>query len=526
MKNNKDKIISNYKQQIEEIISNHEHQSLTENKLVTLLVELQIAESELEVQNDELSMSAKILETERAEFADFFNLVPVGYFILDHLGRVTKANEIGLKLLCVEESVLLNQQFQRFIAPDSLEKFYSFLHKMRPNEAKQTAEIKMQLFNGDQIYTKMEGIAVHNLFSDVLVYCVTVTDITASKLAEQKLQVTTERLEMSLKASGTGTWSIDLIENRVFLDEFSLKLLALHSWEFDGSIKKFLELVHPEDQFYVKRQLLNDTNNEEKIDLEFRVIIKGQTKYIATKGHRIQTELGKQLSIGILLDMTERKKIVLAKQDLHDEKQKLILATTLNAQENERQKISSILHDSICQLLYGIRLHLPSMKLNDDSKAEFQMVNHLLDQAIKETRELSYELTPSVLRDFGFVEGIREMAQRLSFKNFRISIKLSEEANLLSADLQLSVFRIVQELINNSIKHANADKAEINFYTEGNKVTILVYDNGNGFDEDLETLMARGSGLRGIRSRLSLLNGHMEVESSNVGTQIKISFTH
>ena len=89
----------NCKQQIEKIISNHERQSLTENKLVTLLVELQNAQSELEMRNDKLSISAKRLETERAEFADLFNSVPVGYFILDPLGTITKANQIGVKLL-------------------------------------------------------------------------------------------------------------------------------------------------------------------------------------------------------------------------------------------------------------------------------------------------------------------------------------------------------------------------------------------------------------------------------------------
>jgi PAS domain S-box-containing protein len=526
MKSNKDKIISNYKQRIERVApANEVEEPLNERQVATLLGELQIAQLELEMQNDELSMSAQMLETERAKFADFFNLAPVGYFILDQLGMVTEANQIGLKLLSITKNALLNQRFQSFIAPDDFEKFYSFLHKMKPKEAKQTAEIKMQLFNGEQIYTKMEGIAIHNSFADVLAYYVTVTDITANKIAQQKIQVTTERLEMSLSASGAGTWSIDLTENRVFLDEFSLKLLELRSWEFDGSFKKFIELVHPEDQHIIKRQLFNDMSQVEKIDLEFRIRTKaGQIKYLATKGHHIQTELGKQLSIGILLDMTERKKNALAKQELRDEKQKLILATTFKAQEIERQKISSALHDSICQLLYGIRLNLQSIQLDGGPNPELKMVNQLLNRAIKETRELSYELTPSILRDFGFVEGIREMAQRLSSKNFHITAKLKKEADLLSDDLQLSVFRIIQELINNSIKHGNANKAEIIVCTENGMVTVWVCDNGIGFKEDIDTLMARGSGLRGIRNRISLLDGRIEVKSSNEGTKIKISF--
>jgi PAS domain S-box-containing protein len=478
------------------------------------------------MQNDELSMSAQVLETERAKFVDFFNLAPIGYFILDDVGLVIEANQVGVQLLSVSKGALLNQRFQSFIAPEDFEKFYAFLHRMKPKESKQGVEIKVQLANGSFVYTKMEGIAIQNAFTNLLSYYITLTDITANKLAQQKLQVTTERLEMSLSASGTGTWSIDLTENRIFLDNFSLSLLELHSWEFDGRIKKFLDLVHPEDQSLVKRNLLND-NQFDKIDLEFRVLTKsGLLKYIATKGHRVQTPMSKTFSIGTLLDITERKNIALARQELQDEKQKLILATTFKAQENERYKISSALHDSICQLLYGIRLNLQNMQFIAKSKQELEMVQRLIDQAIKETRELSYELTPSVLRDFGFVEGVREMTQRLSSKHFQITAKLKETANKLSSDLQLSIFRMMQELLNNCIKHSNATKAEIILCTENGIITIVVIDNGNGFKGDIETLIAKGSGLRGIKNRILLLNGNLDLHSSSEGTKITITFNH
>src|SRR5690606_3248814 len=99
-----------------------------------------------------------------------------------------------------------------------------------------------------------------------------------------------------------------------------------------------------------------------------------------------------------------------------------------------------------------------------------------LDQVIKETRNISYELTPSVLRDFGFVAGIKEMAQRLRTKTFIIDTKIASEADLLHPQIQLYLFRIIQELINNCIKHANASQVQVEVSIENDWVTLLVVD--------------------------------------------------
>lgn len=507
------------------LLESQQLEQLSETQLAMLKGELHTAQQELEMQSEELHTSAQLLQTERTKFADFFDLAPTGYFILDSLGRVIDANRIGLELLAIKKSLLLKQKLHAFVALDDLGKFSVFLRCMKPDGTKEEAEVKLQLMDGNAVYAKLQGMAIYDADERLINYYITLTDITSTKIEQQKLQVATERLSMSLRASSTGTWSVDLEAGTVFLDEFSLALLELEPSEFDNSITRFLELVHPEDRGIVSSHLLDDASHRDKIDVEFRILTKNQKiKYFVTKGHHFLSQLGKRFSIGIILDVTDRMKIAIARQELEDEKQKLILATTFAAQENERQKISNALHDSIGQLLYGIRLRLQNAYLDGDIKEELKVMNDLLDLAIKETRGLSYELTPSVLRDFGFAAGVREMAKRLSSKNFQVSTSLKETTNGLSAELQLSVFRMIQELLNNCIKHANASEAAILVCTENEMVTIIVEDNGKGFAYDLETAMAKGSGLRAIKNRLLLVAGTIDFEPLATGTKVVIRF--
>ncbi|MGY0034405.1 sensor histidine kinase [Pedobacter sp. NJ-S-72] len=198
----------------------------------------------------------------------------------------------------------------------------------------------------------------------------------------------------------------------------------------------------------------------------------------------------------------------------------------MTAQEKERNNVSRTLHDSVCQLLYGIKLNLESIEKTNSLKGEFKNVNQLLNQAIKETRQISYELTPSVLKDFGFVAGIKEMAQRTSTAHFQIDTHIDSAADFLHADVQLYIFRMIQELINNCIKHAKANRAEISVCLKNNRVSIRVADDGIGLNlnpyNDKE--VNAGSGLSGIRNRVYLLNGQIKFNNSQKGLTVTITF--
>lgn len=499
--------------------------SLTLDDVNILLNELQVYQLELEMQNDELKTSYQTLDRERAKFVGLFDLAPVGYFILDYLGIVEEANQNGVDLLNVARHTVLHQRFQSFISPQSWEDFYNFLYRMQYNDIKQTAEIKLKLAGDRTIYTRMEGRAISSIIVTDVKYYITVIDVTESRNAQQILKETKERLEMTLKASATGTWTICAGTSSVFLDPHSFNIMGIKSWAFNGTIAGLIALIHPDDQQQVSNQLLGAIHGLKDIDLEFRIITEDNNfKYITAKGHEINMQEESSYFAGILTDITERKRLEREAESLKNDQQKLILSATLTAQEKERNIISSALHDSVCQLLYGIKLNLESVERTNYLKGEFKNVNALLDQVIKETRQISYELTPSVLKDFGFVAGIKEMAQRTSTDHFHIDTYIDNTADYLHTDVQLYIFRMIQELINNCIKHAKATKAEIKVRLHRNQVLIRVTDNGIGFNSYTDQAGHIGSGLSGIKNRVYLLNGQVKFHKSKQGMVVTITF--
>jgi PAS domain S-box-containing protein len=524
----KNKIVSILRKQAERLLDGkvtQQEENLSNEEISILLNELEIFELELEMQNDEIKISYEALEIERAKFVGLFDLAPVGYFILDYLGVIEDANQTGVNLLNLKRDVILNKRFQSFLSPDSYEVFFGFLHKMQNKDGKQTMEVKLELPDKKVTYTRIEGIAIAHVISSNIKYYITVIDITESRYARKILQETSDRLEMTLKASSTGTWTANLITGTVYLDDFSYDILGVKPWEFDGTIQSFLELIDKDDQEDIKYLLTVQVNNSKEVDFDFKLPMKdGKVKYISIKGHGITDPDDKKYFAGILMDITERKKLSLEAENLKNDQHRLLLSATLTAQEKEREKISRALHDSVCQILYGIRLNLQNIQLSNNLKGTFKNINQLLDQAIRETRQISYELTPSVLKDFGFTAGIKEMAQRSSTPQFRILSHIKASADELPGNLQLYIFRIIQELVNNSIKHSNANVVEIKVSTDTGIVNVSVEDNGSGFDIDMDEAFKKGSGLRGIKNRIFLLDGIMNFNSSEQGTIVSISF--
>jgi len=504
-----------------------QQEQITDGELAVLLGELEIFQLELEMQNEELAESARQLEAERSKFAGLFDLAPVGYVILDHIGVIEQANQTAADLLSIETENMSANRFQSFIDPGHLELFYAFLHRLQHSNKKESCELSLYTPILATNYTRLEGIKIQHPTAPKPQYYIAVIDITASRNAQQKLMDTSQRLEMTLSASNTGTWTMDMSDQKVFIDDHSCVLLGINSWNFDGTAAGFISLVHPDDQCHMRQQWLSAIHNLKEIDFQFRIISKDTTvKTLAIKGREVEDPERKGFYVGILMDVTERERLVEESRRLRNEKQRIILSSAFEAQEKERYRISNALHDSVCQLLYGIRLNLQNIGLKMNLDEPFKKVNRLLDDALKETRELSYELTPSILRDFGFSAGILEMARRLSTSEFVIKTSITPGVDELPQEIQLYLFRIIQELISNCIKHSGANLAKIIVQIERDTFRATVSDNGHGFRTGEEDALLQGSGLRSIRNRIFLLNGNMELSTSEKGSSIRISFSH
>lgn len=230
--------------------------------------------------------------------------------------------------------------------------------------------------------------------------------------------------------------------------------------------------------------------------------------------------------IFIVHDITETilKKEKAIAQNLSQ--QKVVLDAILEAQEEERKRIAETLHNGLCQLLYGIRLYLDQLdfqqdKAPDKSYKVKQQIEVLLEEAINDARNISYALTPTILEDFGLQVALRELSKKLSVATLTISLATYEVNRKLNAGTEMMAYRIIQELINNVLKHADATDAEIEVEQKEMNLIISVSDNGKGFNQ--KNIPKKGIGLHSITNRVKLLKGKLDIISTkNKGSKVKI----
>ncbi|MDB5131311.1 MAG: putative signal transduction histidine kinase [Mucilaginibacter sp.] len=489
-----------------------------------LLHELQVFQIELEMQNDELRISHNSLELERLKFAGLYDLAPVGYFILDKFGAVTEINFTGLTMMEIGRAQIIGRRFQDYVANDQWGDFYNLIRKMRSVNTRHNCQLTISSDKGKVYYAQLEGTGILNPLTAELQFYIAVIDVTSRKQAEQRLIETNERLRMTLEASATGTWEIDLKNQRLYFDENSYSILGLESWAFDGRYETFFKLLHPEDRQTFKTQLLLAVNEEKDLDAEFRLILNlTGLRFVAARGHSVRQDPGSFRFVGIIIDITEKKKLQHEADELRANYQKSIMTAGLQAQEKERKRISDALHDSVAQMLYGIRLSLQNNGA-EQSMDNFSDVSKLLNEAITEIRNISFELAPSILTDFGLVESIKEMAKRLNGKSFSVVVKSQGSEERFKPDLEISAFRIIQELINNSIKHGNATETVVKINLMAQCIIISVSDNGTGFNLKTSDYLTRGSGLLSIKNRVGIFNGSFDIRSGiDKGTVVSIT---
>ncbi|OGX90711.1 hypothetical protein BEN49_21905 [Hymenobacter coccineus] len=209
-----------------------------------------------------------------------------------------------------------------------------------------------------------------------------------------------------------------------------------------------------------------------------------------------------QEGVRFFIDVTESEmlKQAVARQ------QQVLLAAVLTAQEEERRRIAEALHNGVGQLLYATRLHLDALPTSAAVKAG----QGLLSEAIRAARTMAFELTPGVLEDLGLPAALRALAQRIPATQLAVDLNLKGLEAPLPAPLATAVYRTVQELLNNVMKHAHAREVFVQVAREGREVHLSVEDDGLGFDADAAV---PGLGLAGIRTRMGLLGGTFTVRS-------------
>jgi signal transduction histidine kinase len=217
------------------------------------------------------------------------------------------------------------------------------------------------------------------------------------------------------------------------------------------------------------------------------------------------------------LDISELKHLESENLKIRLEQQQQLLNVILEAQEEERRRISESLHNGVGQILFATKLNLNQVEMNFKlSQAQgvqegLRATEALLTEAINEARRASHELVPVLLKEYGLNAAIADFCSRFSGKGIAFSSHGIEER--LPDNLEMAIYRITQELANNILKHAGATQARTEVSKHKDTLWIDAQDNGKGMTADKGSTPGKGIGLRTIADRVKLLNGKVEVES-------------
>lgn len=223
-------------------------------------------------------------------------------------------------------------------------------------------------------------------------------------------------------------------------------------------------------------------------------------------------ETDRKRAVGLLLtDITERKEAERARHELS--------RRILNAQELERQRVARDLHDGVNQLLSSAKYHLNNCRLSSGAQSHqsVQQALRLVEKAVAEVRLISRNLRPSELDDLGLASALRSLACEFeSQTGIRTHVE-GQSNGELPAELELALYRIAQEALNNVANHAQATRVELALLSLPARAALTIRDNGKGLPRDLASRQRRGWGLKNMKTRASLLGGSFSLQPAPAG---------
>jgi two-component system NarL family sensor kinase len=209
------------------------------------------------------------------------------------------------------------------------------------------------------------------------------------------------------------------------------------------------------------------------------------------------------------------------------EQQNMATRAVISAEENERKRIAADLHDGIGQTMSAAKMNLSAIESDfvfsgDEQKKSFEKIIDMVDECCKEIRSVSHQMMPNALLKSGLASAVREFINKIDARVLKINLHTEGLNERLDSNVETVLYRVIQECVNNVIKHSGANMLDISLLKDGDGIAATIEDNGKGFEmASLEN--KEGLGIKNIKSRINFLKGTVEIDSSpNNGTLIAI----
>ena len=217
-------------------------------------------------------------------------------------------------------------------------------------------------------------------------------------------------------------------------------------------------------------------------------------------------------------------------QKMEEERQQMLLRASITFQEEERQRIAADLHDDAGPLLATARLYLNENLIHQEPAVQLQSIfsaKQIIDDSIQLIRNISHSLMPPTLKNFGLEAAVKDLFEKINGSGvINASARFHDNRERLSDEQELLIFRILQELVTNIIKHSSAGFIHLTQNAQGNIVYFRIHHDGKGIlqqDFDKMEQNSTGLGLKNIQSRIRVLKGKIFFEIDSTHTYYKIT---
>lgn len=218
----------------------------------------------------------------------------------------------------------------------------------------------------------------------------------------------------------------------------------------------------------------------------------------------------------------QKKEVSLLKQQQENQ----IFSAMIEGQEKERKRLAIDLHDGLGGRLSGISMNLSKLDKDEPKeypKTQLKKVMKDLDDSLTELRSIARNMMPETLVKFGLKAALKDYCSSMTGNDTKVTLQFYGTEKGIGLNEQVTMYRVIQELINNAIKHANASEVLVQYMRDGNKVDITVEDNGVGFNKENPVEKDGGMGLSNLRTRVAYLKGDLEFHSEeNEGTTVNV----
>ncbi|BET65873.1 hypothetical protein ASA1KI_07910 [Opitutales bacterium ASA1] len=476
--------------------------------------------------------SVSVTEPSEGLFRAIFERAPIGIAQISPGGRVLRANPHFCALLGRTERDLQASSWTDFTHSDDIQGDIQLVSRCLAGEIdRYTLEKRYLRPDGQVVWVDLFVALVNDRSGNPAYFVSVATDIGWRKAAKEALADGRQRLQSAVEIARVGFWEYNLASNAMYYSREALAQLGLSDGEVSDHPDEYRARIHPDDG--LRLEALRSavlSGRQESGEGEFRFRTRdGSYRDIQVRAVMLRSADGRPTKLlGANLDVTpvrDSERLV-----------RRLSARILRLQDTERRRIARQLHDTTAQNLAALNMNLArllrlSARKDHDPRETIEECIDLTDRSIQEIRTLAYLLHPPMLDEFGLERATTDYVTGFSQRSgIPVDLAIEQAVGRLSDEVELSLFRVLQESLTNVVRHAACTRARVRLSRTDASVELEISDNGHGIPtEKLERLKAGaplGVGITGMNERLDQIGGRLEIRSDGAGTTLLAIVPH